>query len=53
MLIEVYTRDYDAIVDFLKKNNYELHSNFSNYNKKAMPFWDGTHNDYLFVDSSV
>ena len=53
MLIEIYTRDYDVIVDFLKRHNYELHSNFSNYNKKAMPFWDGTHNDYLFVDSSV
>jgi len=53
MLIEVYTKDYDAIVTFLKLNCYELHSNFTNYNKQSNPGWDGTHNDYLFVDSNI
>jgi FkbM family methyltransferase len=52
MLIEVYTKDYEAIVAFLKLNRYELHSNFSNYNKQLNPIWDGTHNDYLFVDTA-
>lgn len=51
MLIEVYTKDYDNIANFLNSQNYTLHSNFTNYNKIDNPGWDGTHNDYLFVDS--
>jgi len=50
MLIEVYTKDYDEIISYLEKYNYKLHSNFSNYNSKDNPFWDGTHNDFLFYD---
>jgi FkbM family methyltransferase len=50
MLIEIYTKDYDEIVSFLKSKRYTLHSNFSNYNKITNPGWDGTHNDYLFVN---
>ena len=53
MLIEVYTKDFDALVAFLKLNSYNLHSNFSNYNKQNSPIWDGSHNDYLFVDTTV
>ena len=33
-------------------NNYKLHSNFTNYNKIDNPGWDGTHNDFLFIDNN-
>ena len=52
MLIEVYKKDYNDIVNFLNLLNYKLHSNFTNYNKIDNPVWDGTHNDYLFVDNT-
>ena len=52
MLIEIYLKDYIKIYNFLDKNNYKLMENFSNYNKKTNPHWDGTHNDYLFMDNS-
>lgn len=52
MLIEVYNIDFDEIVDFLKRHKYTLVCNFSNYSKETNPRWDGTHNDYLFIDSS-
>lgn len=48
LLIEVYSRDYDEIVSFLKNNNYELILSTTNYNPIDNPYWDGTHNDYLF-----
>ena len=51
MLIEVYKVDYNNIVEFLKENNYNLICNFTNYSKKTNPCWDGTHNDYLFIDN--
>lgn len=51
MLIEVYNNEYNMLFDYLRSNNYELHSSFSNYNKIDNPFWDGTHNDYLFFDT--
>jgi FkbM family methyltransferase len=50
MLIEVYAAEYDATVYFLAQKGYALHSSFSNYSKQTNPGWDGTHNDYLFVD---
>ena len=52
MLIEVYTFDFDNIVQFLKENNYSLLCNFTNYSKKTNPCWDETHNDYLFIDNN-
>ena len=48
MLIEIYDFDFTKIVNYLKDNNYEMICNFSNYNKKNNPQWDGTHNDFLF-----
>lgn len=51
ILIEVYTVDYDTLVQFLAEKGYALHSSFSNYSKQTNPGWDGTHNDYLFVDT--
>lgn len=53
MLIEIYNKDYGEIIEFLNENDYELHSNFSNYNKINDPHWDGTHNDYLFIDKNM
>jgi FkbM family methyltransferase len=51
MLIEIYRKDYEKILNYLSSKNYYLHSNFSNYNKIDNPIWDGTHNDFLFCDS--
>ena len=51
ILIEIYTNDYNNIINFLKDKNYILHSNFTNYNKLTNPGWDGSHNDYLFKSS--
>lgn len=48
ILIEIYTKDYDKIHNFLKEKNYELIENLSNFNTIDYPYWDGTHNDYLF-----
>ena len=53
MLIEIYTNDYKSIVGFLSNKNYKLHSNFTNYSKVTNPHWDGTHNDYLFIDIGI
>jgi FkbM family methyltransferase len=53
MLIEVYKKDYDDIYLFLKDKNYSLICNFTNYNLVTNPHWDGTHNDYLFVDNLI
>lgn len=52
MLIELYQKEYQAVVTLLKENGYELQSNLSNYNKLNNPRWDGTHNDYLFYDTT-
>jgi FkbM family methyltransferase len=52
MLIEIYMKDYNDIVDYLTINNYQMYCNFTNYNTIDNPGWDGTHNDYLFVDGS-
>ena len=53
MLIEIYKKDYENIIKFLEIKKYKLISNFSNYNKIDNPGWDGTHNDYLFVDKNI
>lgn len=50
ILIEIYTAEYDEIISFLKNRGYILLENFSNYTKATHPGWDGTHNDYLFVN---
>jgi len=53
MLIEIYKKDFYEIVSFLLSHNYLLHSNFSNYSLTTNPHWDGTHNDYLFIDKNI
>jgi hypothetical protein len=50
MLIEIYTKNYNNIYNYLLSKNYKLHSNFSKYNNIDNIGWDGTHNDYLFED---
>jgi FkbM family methyltransferase len=52
MLIEIYPNQYNDIMNYLTSNNYKLHSNFSNYNIVDNPGWDGSHNDYLFIDNT-
>lgn len=49
MLIEIYDKDFNDILQFLISKKYKLHSNFTNYNKQDNPCWDGSHNDYLFI----
>jgi FkbM family methyltransferase len=51
MIIEIYVNDYETIVSFLKTNHYKKLGNITNFNLQDNPRWDGTHNDYLFVDS--
>jgi FkbM family methyltransferase len=48
ILVEIYTKDMESIFNFLKEKDYELISNFTNYNHSDNPGWDGTHNDFLF-----
>jgi len=48
LCIEVYTDDKENIDDFLIEKGYELVSNLTNFNIKDDPYWDGTHNDYLY-----
>jgi len=49
LLIEIYNFNYDEILQYLSNNDYQLISNFSNYNHVDTPAWDGTHNDFLFA----
>jgi FkbM family methyltransferase len=51
LLIEIYNTDYEAILTYLRGQGYDILSNFSNYNKSTNPCWDGTHNDFLFIDT--
>jgi len=53
MLIEIYTKDYSEILAFLSENEYSLIMNMTNYNTMDNPHWDGTHNDYLFIDAKI
>ena len=51
ILIEVYTQEYNKLLSYLIDNNYKLLENFSKFNLHDNPGWDGTHQDYLFVDT--
>jgi FkbM family methyltransferase len=48
LLIEIYSKDYDEIFNYLQNNKYEFVLSTTNFNKIDNPHWDGTHNDYLF-----
>ena len=51
MLIEIYTQEYNKLLSYLIDNDYKLLENFSKFNLHDNPGWDGTHQDYLFVDT--
>lgn len=48
LLIEIYSKDYNEIFNYLQNNKYEFVLSTTNFNKIDDPHWDGTHNDYLF-----
>lgn len=48
LLIEIYPHLYSDTVSFLDSKGYALVTCLSSYNLETNPFWDGTHNDYLF-----
>lgn len=48
LLIEIYNVDYENIISFLSNKGYDMIECLSNYHPSTNPFWDGTHNDYLF-----
>ena len=52
MLIEIYSNDFDSILKHLIDNNYKMLENFSNFNRVDNPGWDGTHQDFLFMDNA-
>lgn len=52
ILVEIYNNEYTNIINYLQENGYTVLSNFSNFNHVDNPGWDGTHQDYLFVDNS-
>ena len=53
ILIELYTHNHQIIIDHLKTNNYNMHSNLSNFTKENKKSWSGLHNDYLFRDNNL
>lgn len=53
LLIEIYTPQFNEIISFLLSNGYIMIENFSNYSHLTHSGWDGTHNDYLFINSSL
>jgi len=48
VLIEIYAKDYNDILEIMTKNGYILLENLSDFNLVNNPHWDGTHNDFLF-----
>jgi hypothetical protein len=48
ILVEIKEKDKVKIMTLLQLNNYTLVENITNYNKIDNPYYDGTHNDYLF-----
>lgn len=52
ILIEIYTKDFQEIMQFMSTNDYVYLCNLSNYNIEDNKGWDGQHNDYLFVKGS-
>lgn len=47
LMIEIYKKDFDKIVGFLKSQGYTLRSCISNYGRRNK-HWDKLHNDYIF-----
>jgi FkbM family methyltransferase len=53
MLIEIYNNEYNLIENYLSGNGYSMLENFSKFNKTDNPGWDGTHQDFLFIDNTT
>ena len=53
MLIEMSTDHFDETSAFLLAHGYMMHSNFSGYTVATNPAWDGTMNDFLWMDSEL
>jgi FkbM family methyltransferase len=50
MLIEVYKHKFNELTFFLDTHGYSLVENMSMYSHETNPIWDGSHNDYLFIN---
>jgi FkbM family methyltransferase len=50
ILAEVYTPSFYEVVSYLLSQDYSLLCNITNFNSGDNPQWDGSHNDYLFID---
>lgn len=48
VIIEIYDKIKTDIFSFMICNDYEIIDNLTGYNHNDYPYWDGTHNDYLF-----
>jgi len=48
IIIEVCDKIINDIFNYMSFNDYEIVDNLTGYNHKEYPYWDGTHNDYLF-----
>lgn len=48
-VIELYRTNFDATCAYLAERGYDLVGNFTGFNPKDNPIWDGTHNDFLFA----
>jgi FkbM family methyltransferase len=49
VLVEIWSDQFDNIVNYFLKNNYFLVKNVSNFNLSNNPNWSQNHNDYLFL----
>ena len=50
--IEIRNHHKEKIFNYLDNNQYCFLENLSNFNLTNNPRWDGTHQDYLFMDKS-
>lgn len=53
ILIEIYDDIKNDIFNLMQSNDYVVLDNLTGYNKKDFPVWDGTHNDYLFINNKI
>lgn len=48
--VEIRNFNKNEIIRLLKEKNFKLVKNLTNFNKSNNPKWDGSHDDYLFVN---
>jgi hypothetical protein len=49
--VEIRNFNKNEIFKLLEEKNFKLVENLTNFNKVANPTWDGSHQDYLFVNN--